>query len=389
METIEIDGKTLHLSFPDEQKIPWIGDKSYITQIQSAWEHESEARKKIQSVFNPKIVGRCGMGKTTLAYSAAKLFHPNSPSEVFILHCSDHLSSDKTLIYKVENEKGFEYHASPLITAMVKGGICIIDECQFLPSESWAAIASLLDQRYVSSDVAGLKIHARDNFRICFTENHVDNSKKRILLPKCISILLKPQININHPNRAHELDVLKYFFPNRNPKLLHHMVDFLQSAHFEERTYSVRDCINIIQRYESTKSLQKNREIDWNLMYQSIRQILDNQAIYFLNELLNQSKDTDAIFKNEDVGFSEGEENDPKSEMGDFYNDEENYAEFIDDEDFEDSVFFLDDNEGEEGSQQPSDDSAVSDAKYLNNLKKKIQDTLKKRKVKTKKRNHS
>jgi MoxR-like ATPase len=389
VETIEIEGKTVHLSFPDEQKIPWIGDKSYIAQIQSAWEHESESEKKIQSVFNPIIIGRCGMGKTTLAYSAAKLFHPNSSSEVFILHCSDHLTPDKALIYKIDTEKGVEYHASPLITAILKGGICIVDECQFLPSESWAVIASLLDQRYIFSDVAGLKIHAHNSFRICFTENHVDSPNKRINIPKYISILLKPQININHPNRTHELEVFKYFFPDRNPKLLHHMVDFLQSAHFEERTYSVRDCINIIQRYETTKSLQKDREIDWNLMYQAMRQILDNQAIYFLNELLNQSKDTDSIFSNDDDDFSESEEDDPNSEMNNFYEDDENYAEFIEDEEFEDSLFFLDETEGEENFLPTTDDSTVSDAEYVKNLKKKIKGNLKKRKEKTNKRHHS
>lgn len=388
METIEIEGKTIHLSFVDEQKIPWIGDKSYITQIQGAWVHESDSNKKIHSVFNPKILGRCGMGKTTLAYSAAKLFHPNSPSEVFILHCSDHLTPEKALIYKVDTDNGMEYHASPLITAMVKGGICIIDECQFLPSESWAAISPLLDQRYVTSDVAGIKIYANDNFRVCFTENYVDNLKKRVMLPKYISILLKPVININHPNRTHELELLKYFFPDRNPKLLQHMVDFLQSAHFEERSYSVRDIINIIQQYETLiPPSQVDREIDWNIMYQSMRQILDNQAIYFLNELLNQSKDRDTLFNDDNNDFSEDEEKDPKSSMSDYYEDEENYAEFIDDEEYDDSFSFLDDDEETEDVHETSADRSIPDVNYINNLKKKIRSNIKKRKTDPKKLN--
>lgn len=386
METIEIDGKTVHLAFSDELKIPWIGDTQYITQIQTAWTHELDSKKKIYSPFNPKILGRCGMGKSTLAYSAAKLFHPNSPSEVFIQHCSDSLVPDQLLIHKIDTENGFEYQASPLVTAMIKGAMCILDECQYLPSESWAAITSLLDERYVTSDLAGVKIYAKENFRICLTESFVEKPQKKYTIPEYVSISLKPVININHPSRKHELDVLTYFFPDVNPRLLHHMVDFLQTAHFEERAYSIRDCINIIQNYlTNLKSVQPGMEIDWNLIYQSIRQILDNQAIYFLNELLNQSNETDFLFKDGNLDVSEEDLNENSDNMKDFFEDEENYAEFIEDDEFEDSFLLFDDLDDSDKTDD-STDSIISDAKYVNQVKKKIQSKLKKKKEDLKKK---
>ncbi|TFG16572.1 MAG: hypothetical protein EU530_11670 [Promethearchaeota archaeon] len=383
METFEIDGKMLYLAFSDELKIPWIGDKQYVTQIHAAWTHELDSKKKVYSPFNPKILGRCGMGKTTLAYSAAKFFHPNSPSEVFIQHCSDTLSLDQLLVHTIDTEKGFEYHASPLVTAMIKGAMCILDECQYLPSESWAAITTLLDERYVTSDLVGLKIYAHENFRLCVTESYFEKPNKKYTIPEYVSISLKPVININHPGRKHELDVLTYFFPEVNPRLLHHMVDFLQSAHFEERSYSIRDCINIIQSYEtSVKSPQQGEDIDWNLVYQSIRHILDNQAIYFLNELLNQSNDSDFLFKDGDLDFSEDALDENSDNMNDFFEDEENYAEFIEEDDFDDfdDSFAIFDDKIEPEKSDDVTDSTLSDANYVKKMQKKIQSKLKKKK---------
>ena len=272
METIEIDGISLLLAIPDEQKNPWIGEKSYIAQIQSAWNSQYD------TPFNPRVVGRVGMGKTTLAHSAAKIFQSKSPSEVFVVHCSEELSPDQMLIYEAKKGDQSEYHASPLVSAMIKGGVCIIDECQYLSSETWAVVSSLLDQRYITSDVVGLKIHAHKTFRIVFTQNYEGKSRNNRNIPSYIATLLKPVININHPSRKHEMEVLQYYFLKVVPmKLLNQLVDFLQSSHFEDRPYSIRDCINIIQCYVAMGAKGDNNEIDWNKLYKSVRQILDNQ----------------------------------------------------------------------------------------------------------------
>ena len=48
------------------------------------------------------------------------------------------------------------YHASPLVTAMIRGGVAILDEGNRMSEKSWASLAPLLDnRRYIESIVAG------------------------------------------------------------------------------------------------------------------------------------------------------------------------------------------------------------------------------------------
>ena len=65
------------------------------------------------------------------------------------------------------------YVASPLVTAMLRGGIVILDEGNRMSEKSWASVAPLLDnRRYVESIVAGLKIKLVRNFM--FTRQFLD-----------------------------------------------------------------------------------------------------------------------------------------------------------------------------------------------------------------------
>ncbi len=53
------------------------------------------------------------------------------------------------------------YHASPLVTAMLRGGVCVLDEGNRMNEKSWASLAPLLDTGgYVESIVAGVVLHA-------------------------------------------------------------------------------------------------------------------------------------------------------------------------------------------------------------------------------------
>ncbi len=57
-----------------------------------------------------------------------------------------------------------------LVSAMIMGGIVILDEGNRMSEKSWASLAPLLDnRRYVESIVAGIKIKAHPNFRLVTT----------------------------------------------------------------------------------------------------------------------------------------------------------------------------------------------------------------------------
>ncbi len=66
--TVEIEGVTLHLAHPDELSVRWVGQEELMRQLLAAWMviHEQDVP------MNPRLIGKPGVGKTTLAYAAAK-----------------------------------------------------------------------------------------------------------------------------------------------------------------------------------------------------------------------------------------------------------------------------------------------------------------------------
>src|SRR5271167_3602766 len=65
---IEIDGVALHLAHPDELSVTWVGQEEVMRQLLAAW-----LVVDAQDLpMNPRLLGKPGVGKTTLAYAAAK-----------------------------------------------------------------------------------------------------------------------------------------------------------------------------------------------------------------------------------------------------------------------------------------------------------------------------
>ena len=136
-----------------------------------------------------------------------------------------------------------KYHASSLVTAMIEGGICILDEANRMSEKSWASLAPLLDQRrYIESIIAGIKVIAHPNFRICCTMNE-DSSTFEV--PEYIHSRLQPQIFIDFPGKDEEFNILEFNLPFAKKDLISYTVDFLQNAHLHNKDFTARDGINI------------------------------------------------------------------------------------------------------------------------------------------------
>ena len=99
--------------------------------------------------MNPRLLGKPGVGKTTLAYAAAKRLG----REVYIMQATvDTRPEDLLVTPVIEGAGRLRYVASPLVTAMLRGGIVILDEGNRMSEKSWASLAPLLDnRRYVES----------------------------------------------------------------------------------------------------------------------------------------------------------------------------------------------------------------------------------------------
>ena len=143
----------------------------------------------------------------------------------------------------IEGEARLRYVASPLVTAMLRGGIVILDEGNRMSEKSWASLAPLLDnRRYVESIVAGIKIKAHPLFRMVATMN---DDASTFDLPEYIHSRLQPQILIDFPERHEEFAILRENLPFGDEHILNYVTDFLQQAHAADERYTARDGINI------------------------------------------------------------------------------------------------------------------------------------------------
>ena len=145
----------------------------------------------------------------------------------------------------LDQSGGVRYMASPLVTAMVRGGALILDEGNRMSERSWASLAPLLDhRRYVESLVAGIKISAHDSFCFVTTMNE-DASTYEV--PEYIHSRLMPQIYIDFPEEDEEKAILKDQVPFADEEVLEYVMNFLRAAHGADLRYSLRDGINVVR----------------------------------------------------------------------------------------------------------------------------------------------
>src|SRR3974377_1050267 len=248
--TIEIEGIRLHLAHPDEIAVEWVGPEEPMGQLLPAWMvvHEQDLP------MNPRLLGKPGVGKTTLAYAAGR----RMGRDVYILQATmDTRPEDLLVTPVIEGDGSLRYVASPLVTAMIRGGVSILDEGNRMSEKSWPSRAPLLDnRRYVESIVAGIKIKAHPNFRLVATMN---DDASTFELPEYIHSRLQPQIFIAFPESDEENHILKENLPFAEERILSYVVDFLQMAHAADERYPVRDGINIARYAIKLKSLATER----------------------------------------------------------------------------------------------------------------------------------
>ena len=234
--SINIEGVQVHLAHPDELPVKWVGQAELLRQLQAAW--LTIDPKDVP--MTPRLLGKSGVGKTTLAYAGAVSLQ----REAYIMQATlDTRPEDLIISPVIEGEGRLRYAASPLVTAMVRGGVAILDEGNRMSEKSWASLAPLLDtRRYVESIIAGVKIHAHVDFRMVVTMN---DDSSTFELPEYIHSRLQPQILVDFPEEEEEKAILKENLPFGDDEVLDYVVRFLQAAHRVDENYSARDGINI------------------------------------------------------------------------------------------------------------------------------------------------
>lgn len=237
-KTVEVGGVELVLGSAVEGDQEWIGQQETIRQLMACWLVVDERDLPL----SPRLVGPPGIGKTTLAMAAAK----QRQQPLYIFQCTSDTRPEDLLITPVLAESGrIAYHASPLVTAMLLGGVCVLDEGNRMSEKSWASLAPLLDhRRYVESIIAGISIDAHADFRCCVTMNDDESTYE---VPDYILSRLQPTLEIGFPSRRDEMEILRYHLPFAEEALLQITVEFLQRAHGLDLEFSPRDGIHIVR----------------------------------------------------------------------------------------------------------------------------------------------
>ena len=217
---------------------PWIGQREVLVQLLAAWSRIEEQDLPL----NPRLLGKPGVGKTTLACAAAR----ELDLEIYMAQATMDTRPEDLIVSPVlAPDGGVRYMASSLVTAMLRGGALILDEGNRMSEKSWASLAPLLDhRRYVESIVAGIRIPAHPDFRFVTTMNE-DASTYEI--PEYIHSRLMPQIYIDFPEEDEERSILAAQVPFAEEEVLDYVLAFLRAAHEQDLRYTVRDGMNLVR----------------------------------------------------------------------------------------------------------------------------------------------
>jgi replication-associated recombination protein RarA len=272
-EKVEISGVELQLTPPAEVDMEWVGNEDLINQVKAAWLVVDDDDLPL----TPRILGKPGIGKTTLGYAAGKRLG----QDVYMFQCTMDTRPEDLLVSPViSSDKSIKYVASSLVSAMITGGICLLDEGNRMSEKSWASLAPLMDKRrYVESIIAGIRINAHPDFRLCVTMNS-DASTYEV--PEYI---LSRMINVyvDYPNRADELKILKYNLPFASEEILQYCIDFLQNAHRHNEPIVSRDGIKILRYYMKKRQLNNKSKESLNKkeFKEAILHILERGALKY------------------------------------------------------------------------------------------------------------
>src|SRR5260370_39046671 len=112
---VDIEGVSLHLAHPDEISVTWVGQEETMRQLLAAW----LVIDSQDMPMNPRLLGKPGGGKTTLAYAAAKRLG----REDYIIQATvGTRPQDLLVIPVIPGASNLRHGASPLLTAMRRAG---------------------------------------------------------------------------------------------------------------------------------------------------------------------------------------------------------------------------------------------------------------------------
>jgi len=161
--------------------------------------------------LSPVLVGDPGVGKNRIVYELARftgrnlyLFQGHEDVTAEDLACSVRFSDDTSNL--------MEYVLSPLVCAMLDGGIFFLDEIGKIRPRALALLVSVLDERrYIDSTLLSERVFAHQGFRFIAATNTGEVG----MLPEFIRSRMRPVIKIGYPPREEIEAIIKMKFNSR------------------------------------------------------------------------------------------------------------------------------------------------------------------------------
>ena len=183
----------------------FVGREREMTLIAAAW-----IGGPYSPPLSPLLVGDPGVGKNRIVYELSR----RTGRALFMFQGHEDVTAED-LACAVRFSDGpdakMDYVASPLVTAMARGGICFIDEIGKIRPRALSLLVSVLDERrYIDSTLLGERVYAHPAFRFVAATNTGEVNA----LPEFIRSRMRPVISVGYPPRREIERVIARQFPD-------------------------------------------------------------------------------------------------------------------------------------------------------------------------------
>lgn len=276
-KSVKIKGYDIELTEPETiQKRHFIGRKQELTLCQAAWGIDANNKLKDDDTLplHFRLEGPPGFGKNEIVYELARLLD----MDLYMIQGHEELTPEDLALLVVprmvpvypDNPEGgwmqaYVLQASPLATALYKGGLFFFDEINRVPERALSPLASVLDGRQsIYSAMTGIHIGPKENdeeakkkFRFCCALNPKLSAQGHVL-PPYIEQRTLPVIEIGPPPFENLLTILeKTLSPSE--AFLDAFVEWYDED--QDREISVRQAIALMNYAINYKSHSDDNEI--------------------------------------------------------------------------------------------------------------------------------